>query len=110
MSASNRKPKQAVAKVMHWAVGVIILFQLLSGWRLGTFERDVKQVRLMVHSGVGTVIFLGMLFRWWRRKSNNLYAPPGWRQRPVHAAAMGGLSAGPDAGGDRRDAGGLHRL
>ena len=82
MSASNKKSKYAVAKFMHWAVGVIILFNLLSGWRLGTFELDVKQVLLMVHSGVGTVIFLGMLYRWWWRKSNNLYAPRGWCRRP----------------------------
>ena len=36
----------------------------------------------MIHSGVGTTIFILMLFRWWWRKTHKLYSPPGWWKRP----------------------------
>lgn len=81
-SASDRKFHYTVAKVLHWAALVIIVFNLLSGWRLDGFELDIKKVLLMIHSGVGTSIFAIMLFRWWWRRAHNLYTPPGWWKRP----------------------------
>lgn len=82
MSGSNKNSHYTVARVLHWMGVVIIGFNLLSGWRLGGFEPDIKEVLLMVHSGVGTTIFLLMLYRWWWRKAHNLYTPPRWWRRP----------------------------
>lgn len=82
MSASNKQFHYSVAKGLHWVAGAIIAFNLLSAWRLGEFSVEVKQVLLMIHSGVGTVIFLMMLFRLWWRNAHRLYAPPRWWKRP----------------------------
>lgn len=82
MSASKKKFAYSVAKTLHWFGLLVIGFNLLSGWRLDTFELAAKEVLLMIHSGVGTVIFFLMLFRWWWRRSNNLYTPPRWWKRP----------------------------
>ncbi|MDP2326125.1 MAG: cytochrome b/b6 domain-containing protein [Gammaproteobacteria bacterium] len=83
MSGSNKSSQYTVARVLHWVGVVIIGFNLLSGWRLGGFELEIKQVLLMIHSGVGTTIFFLMLFRWWWRKSRNLYNPPRWWKKPT---------------------------
>ncbi len=82
MSVSNKKSKYAVAKLLHWAGVVIIGFNLLSGWRLDSFSLEIKQVLMMIHSGVGTAILFMMLFRWWWRRTHHLYSPPRWWQRP----------------------------
>jgi cytochrome b561 len=82
MSAATKKSQYTIARVLHWAAGIIIIFNLLSGWRLGGFPLETKQMLLMIHSGVGTVIFLVMLFRWWWRRTNKLYVPPRWWKRP----------------------------
>ncbi len=82
MAASDRKFNYTVAKVLHWAAAIIIIFNLLSGWRLGGFPVETREMLLMIHSGVGTVIFLVMLFRWWWRRTNKLYVPPRWWKRP----------------------------
>lgn len=82
MSVSSKKSKYAVAKVMHWIAAVIIGFNLLSGWRMGIFTREIKEVLLMIHSSVGTAIFAIMLIRWWWRRKHNLYTPPRWWKRP----------------------------
>lgn len=83
MSATSKKSQYTTAKVLHWAAGIIIIFNLLSGWRMHTFSLDIKEVLLMIHSGVGTVIFTVMLFRWWWRKKHNLYNPPRFWRRPA---------------------------
>ncbi len=63
--------------------GVLIIgFNLLSGWRLDSFSLEIKQVLMMIHSGVGTAILFMMLFRWWWRRTHHLYSPPRWWQRP----------------------------
>lgn len=82
MSVSKKKSQYEVAKFLHWAGLVVIGFNLLSGWRLDSFDLAIKQVLLMIHSGVGTVIFFLMAFRWWWRRKHNLYAPPRWWKRP----------------------------
>jgi len=82
MSASRKKFYYTVAKVLHWIAGFIIAFNLLSGWKLGDFPLNQKEVLIMIHSGIGVTIFLLMLFRWQWRRSHNLYAPPGWYKRP----------------------------
>jgi cytochrome b561 len=82
MSTSSKKFNYKVAKILHWVAAIVILFNVLSGWRIGGFPLAIKQVLLMIHSGVGTVIFFLMLFRLWWRKAHNLYAPIRWWRRP----------------------------
>jgi cytochrome b561 len=82
MSGSNRKFYYTVAKVLHWVAGFFIVFNLLSGWKIEDFPLAQKEVLIMIHSGIGTTIFLLMLFRWWWRRAHNLYTPPGWWKRP----------------------------
>jgi cytochrome b561 len=82
MSGSNTKFNYTVAKVLHWVAAFIIGFNLLSGWKIADFPLGQKQILIMIHSGIGTVVFMLMLFRWWWRKSHHLYAPPGWWKRP----------------------------
>ena len=82
MSGSKRKFYYTVAKVLHWVAGFFIAFNLLSGWKIEDFPLNEKLVLIMVHSGIGTTIFGLMLFRWWWRRSHNLYTPPRWWKRP----------------------------
>ena len=76
---SNKPSQYKTAKVLHWIAGVFIGFNLMSGWRISNFDLDIKQVLIMIHSGVGLVVFTLMLVRWWWRKKNNLYTPPNWQ-------------------------------
>jgi cytochrome b561 len=80
--AGSKKFNYTVAKVLHWIAAFIIAFNLLSGWKIGDFPLNQKLIIIMVHSGIGTTIFLLMLFRWWWRRSHNLYTPPRWWKRP----------------------------
>jgi len=82
MSGPGKKFYYTVAKVLHWMAAFIIAFNLLSGWKLGGFPVEQRQILIMVHSGIGTTIFALMLYRWWWRRSHNLYVPPRWYKRP----------------------------
>jgi cytochrome b561 len=82
MAGSNRKFQYTIAKVLHWVAGFVIAFNLLSGWKIGDFTSAQKVVLIMIHSGLGVTIFLMMLFRWWWRRSRNLYTPPRWYVKP----------------------------
>ncbi|MEZ5553491.1 MAG: cytochrome b/b6 domain-containing protein [Pseudomonadales bacterium] len=82
MNQNKRKFHYSVAKVLHWIAVFLIGFNLLSAWKLGSFSQDIKEVLVMIHSGVGVTVFFLMLFRWWWRRSRNLYTPPGWYKRP----------------------------
>lgn len=83
MSGSKKKFYYTVAKTLHWVAAFLIAFNLLSGWKVGDFPLAQKQVLIMIHSGIGTTIFLLMLFRWWWRKTHKLYSPPGWWRKPT---------------------------
>jgi cytochrome b561 len=67
--------------MLHWFGLVVVGFNLLSGWRLDSFEPEIKEVLVMIHASVGIVILLLMSFRWWWRRRNNLYTPPRWWKR-----------------------------
>ena len=82
MAVSNTRFNYTVARVLHWVAAFVIGFNLLSAWTIKDFSVDVKQVLIMVHSGLGVTIFLMMGFRWWWRRSRNLYTPPNWYKRP----------------------------
>lgn len=83
MAQSDKKFQYKVAQVLHWVAALFIGFNLASGWRIGDFPLDQKQLLMMVHTGVGTIICFMMLFRWWWRKTNKLYVPHGWWKRPA---------------------------
>ncbi len=83
MPESKKKFHYSIAKFLHWIAAFIIAFNLLSGWRIGDFPLDQKRILIMIHSGIGTTIFLLMVFRWWWRKTRKLYTPPGWYKRPT---------------------------
>lgn len=78
----SKKSAYSVARFLHWLGLVVVGFNLLSGWRLDSFDLEVKQVLLMVHSSVGVTILLLMAFRWWWRRQHKLYTPPRWWKRP----------------------------
>ncbi|MCL4791385.1 MAG: cytochrome b/b6 domain-containing protein [Gammaproteobacteria bacterium] len=80
--SSTKASQYTTARVLHWIAGVFIGFNLMSGWRISNFDLDVKQVLIMIHSGVGLVVFTLMIVRWWWRRKNNLYTPPNWWKRP----------------------------
>jgi len=79
---SEKNSQYAVAKVIHWFIALIVLLMLMSGWRTEDFAIDDKEFIMMIHAGLGTTIFLVMLYRWWWRRSRNLYSPPGWWKKP----------------------------
>jgi cytochrome b561 len=83
MAELNRKTNYMVARVLHWVAAMIIGFNLLSAWKIGDFPLGQKEVIIMIHSGLGVTICLMMLFRWWWRRSRNLYTPPGWYKKPA---------------------------
>ncbi len=82
MSGSKKKFNYTIAKILHWVAAFIIAFNLLSGWKIGGFPLNQKEIIIMIHSGIGVTIFILMLVRWWWRKSRDLYTPPGWYKRP----------------------------
>ncbi len=82
MHGSEKKFYYTIAKILHWVAAFFIIFNLLSGWKIGGFPLDQKQVIIMIHSGIGITIFILMLYRWWWRKTHWLYSPPGWKKRP----------------------------
>jgi cytochrome b561 len=82
MSPLNKKSQYNIAKLLHWLVALIVLLMLMSGWRTETFELEDKQFIMMIHSALGTTVFILMACRWWWRKSHNLYAPVGWYKKP----------------------------
>ena len=82
MTSLNKRSQYNVAKALHWVIALIVLLMLMSGWRTSDFSVDDKEFIIMIHSGLGTTVFLLMLYRWWWRKSNKLYSPPGWQKKP----------------------------
>jgi len=81
MAGSNTKLNYTIARVLHWVAGFVIGFTLLSAWAIKDFP-DIKEVTIMIHSGLGVTIFLMMLLRWWWRRSRKLYTPANWYKRP----------------------------
>ena len=82
MTSLNKKSQYSVAKMLHWMIALVVVLMLMSGWRTSDFALDDKEFIIMIHSGLGTTVFLLMLYRWWWRKSNNLYSPQGWQKKP----------------------------
>lgn len=78
------KPMQyQVARVLHWVAFIPICFNLLAGWRIHTYPLATKETLIMVHASVGLSVLMLMLYRWWWRKNNRLYAPRNWWKKPL---------------------------
>lgn len=78
----DKRSQYNIAKVLHWVIALIVVLMLMTGWRTSDFSVEDKEWIIMVHAGLGTTVFLLMLYRWWWRSSNKLYSPPGWRKKP----------------------------
>ena len=64
----------ATAKWLHWLVGVVVIIMLIFGPGLEDLPLDERQVVIMGHSGLGTLVLILMLIRWpWRLT----HEPPG---------------------------------
>jgi cytochrome b561 len=82
VSTSNKKSQYNVAKVMHWIVAFIAVLLLMSGWRAEELAPDSRLWFMMIHSGLGSLVFALMLFRWWWRRNHKLYSPRQWYKKP----------------------------
>lgn len=83
MSQSNKKFHYTVARVLHWVVAFIAVLLLMSGWRAEDLILENRIWFMMIHSGLGSLVFALMLFRWWWRRNNNLYSAPEWHKKPL---------------------------
>jgi len=78
----KRKSYYTAAKALHWLVALIGILLLMSGWRAGDITPDNKPVFMMIHSGLGSLVFVLMLIRWWWRKKHKLYVRRQWYKKP----------------------------
>lgn len=65
----------ATAKWLHWLLAVIILIMLLGGQTLESLPLSERQEIIMVHSGLGTLVLLLMIFRWYWRLNHEVPGP-----------------------------------
>ncbi len=86
MADQSVKPKtqyDAVAKVLHWTVALLMLVMLGAGWTLGDLPLDEKVQTLVIHSSLGLSVLLLMVARLlWRRTHTPPALPdhmPGWQ-------------------------------
>ena len=82
MVTLSKRSQYTVAKLMHWTVALVVVLMLMSGWRTESFSLEDREWIMMIHSGLGTTIFFLMLYRWWWRRSHNLYTRRGWQKKP----------------------------
>lgn len=82
MSQTNRKFHFTIAKLLHWTVAFFAALLLLSAWQVDNLSPESKLWFMMVHSSLGSLIFVLMIFRWYWNRKHKLYSPPGWYKRP----------------------------
>lgn len=64
---SNILKYGATAKWLHWLVGVMVMLMLIVGPGLEDLPISEREVIIMGHSGLGTLVLILMLVRWpWR--------------------------------------------
>lgn len=75
--STNPNSYNAIAKLLHWLVVVLLVVQFAVGWTMPDIHRDTKPVDLIAwHLSVGTFILLVMLVRLaWRAVSTVPLAP-----------------------------------
>ena len=55
------------AKWLHWLIGTIVIIMLIFGRTMEALPLTEREVIIMAHSGLGTLVLLLMLARWgWR--------------------------------------------
>lgn len=54
----------ATAKWLHWLIGLIVIIMLIFGRTMEALPLSEREVIIMGHSGLGTLVLLLMLARW----------------------------------------------
>lgn len=104
MSESEKRSYDGVAKTLHWLIALIVILMLVAGWTMEDLPLEERQQIIMVHSGLGTTVFLLVLFRLgWRltHKPPPTVEMPDWQQKAslaVHWAFYGLLLLQPVLG------------
>jgi cytochrome b561 len=65
----------AGAKWLHWLIAVLVIIMLLGGQTLESLPLTERQEIIMVHSGLGTLVLLLMIFRWYWRMNHEVPGP-----------------------------------
>ena len=63
MSEIEKKSYDGVAKTLHWLIALIAILMLIAGWGLEDLPLEEKKQIIMIHSGLGTTVFVLMLVR-----------------------------------------------
>jgi cytochrome b561 len=64
-----------VAKWLHWLIGIIVVVMLLGGQTLESLPLSEREQIIMVHSGLGTLVLLLMIVRWYWRLNHPVPGP-----------------------------------
>ena len=84
MSEIEKKSYDGVAKTLHWLIALIVILMLMAGWGLEDLPLEEKKQVIMIHSGLGTTIFVLMLVRLLWRLTHKPPPPvpvPDWQYR-----------------------------
>jgi cytochrome b561 len=65
----------ATAKWLHWIIAVIVIIMLLGGQTLESLPLSEREQIIMVHSGLGTLVLLLMIVRWYWRLNHEVPSP-----------------------------------
>ena len=65
----------ATAKWLHWLIGLIVIIMLIFGRTMEALPLSEREVIIMGHSGLGTLVLLLMLVRWGWKLSNESPGP-----------------------------------
>ena len=63
------------AKWLHWLIGIMVIIMLLGGQTLESLPLSERQQIIMVHSGLGTLVLLLMIVRWYWRMNHEVPGP-----------------------------------
>ena len=84
MSEIEKKSYDGVAKTLHWLIALIVILMLIAGWGLEDMPLEERKQIIMIHSGLGTTIFVLMLARLVWRLTHKPPAPlpvPDWQHK-----------------------------
>lgn len=65
----------ATAKWLHWLIGLIVIIMLIFGRTMEALPLSEREVIIMGHSGLGTLVLLLMLVRWGWKLSHEAPGP-----------------------------------
>ena len=63
MSEIEKRSYDGVAKTLHWLIALIVILMLVAGWGLEDMPLEERKQIIMIHSGLGTTVFVLMLVR-----------------------------------------------